>query len=512
MDRRKFITGITAASATTLVSAKSGSNGQSSFLSSRKGSGPGSGPLWTWTAVELSGAIRAGHISSRQATESCLQRMRDVNPIVNAVVESLETEALVAADTADRLTRSTRNRDLPVLHGVPVTTKINVDLAGHATTNGIVAFKNAIAAEDSAPVANLRKAGAIIIGRTNTPAFSFRWFAENDLHGRTLNPWLPSRTPGGSSGGAASAVAVGIGPIGHGNDIAGSVRYPAYCCGVAGIRPSLGRVPSFNPSSAQNLRAIASQLMGVEGLLSRSVGDLRLALPAFAARDPRDAWWTPVPIDLGPLPSAPRVALVTRLEGVEPDPEVAQGLRIAAAILQRAGFNVEEVTPPRFKEAAELWSPFVLTESGRSLQSAARQVGDSRIQNAINTWLEVTPLLDLPGFSQSLGKREQIRREWQVFMQTYPIIIMPTSWRTPFPLDYDQQGPASFKEILNAQSPCFVIPFLGLPALSVPTGVINGIPTGIQVVASWFREDHCFDVGEIIEAAVNMPSPINPKT
>ncbi|MFL6716780.1 MAG: amidase [Burkholderiaceae bacterium] len=441
MDRRTFISSITAASASSLLAAKPAFAVPGAARASQRGQGRlGSGPLWTWTAVELSRAIRLGQISSRQATESCLQRMHEVNPVTNAVVESLETEALAAADAADRLAARSRNADLPPLHGVPVTTKINVDLAGHPTTNGIVAFRNAIAREDSAPVANLRKAGAVIIGRTNTPAFSFRWFTENDLHGRTLNPWLPSRTPGGSSGGAASAVAAGISPIGHGNDIAGSVRYPAYCCGIAGLRSSLGRVPSFNPSSAQNLRAIASQLMAVEGLLSRSVADLRLALPAFAARDPRDAWQAPVANALGPLPNAPRVALVTKLEGVEPEPEVAQGLRIAAGILQRAGFNVEEVTPPRFKEAAELWSPFVLTESGRSLQNAARQLGDTRIQNAINTWLEVTPLLDLPGFSQTLGKREQIRRDWQIFMQTYPIVLMPTSWRTPFPPGFRPAG------------------------------------------------------------------------
>jgi amidase len=514
MDRRDFIAGVTAASASTLVGAQSITPraGKVPTRAGQKRRKKGEGPLWTWTAVELASSIRSGDITSRQATESCLQRMREVNPIVNAVAESLEAEALAAATAADQLTKRNRNRDLPPLHGVPVTTKINVDLAGHATTHGIVALKDAIAPEDSSAVANLRKAGAVIIGRTNVPAFAFRWFADNDLHGRTLNPWLPSRTPGGSSGGAASAVSVGIGPIAHGNDIAGSIRYPAYCCGVAGIRPSLGRVPSFNPSSAQNLRGIAIQLMAVEGLLSRSVGDLRLALPALASRDPRDAWWSPVKHDFGPLPDAPRVAIVTRQDGIEPDPEVAQGLRTAASILQRAGFKVEEVTPPSFKEAAELWSPFVLTESGALLQGLAQQIGDNRIKKAINTWLDVTPLLDLPGLSQALGMREKIRREWQQFMETYPIIITPISWRTPFALDYDQQGADAFKEILKAQSPCFTIPFLGLPALSVPTGVINGIPTGVQVVANWFREDHCFEVGEIIESAVNMTAPIDPKS
>ncbi len=148
---------------------------------------------------------------------------------------------------------------LGILHGVPVTIKINVDYAGRPTTNGVKAFAFTNAEEDSVSVANLRKAGAVIMGRTNVPGFSTRYFTDNDLHGRTLNPWDASRTPGGSSGGAAAAVAAGIGPIGHGNDRAGSVRYPAYACGVTGLRPSLGRVPDFNPSAAEE-RGLSSQM------------------------------------------------------------------------------------------------------------------------------------------------------------------------------------------------------------------------------------------------------------
>ena len=202
--------------------------------------------LWRWSAVDLARGIRSGAISSEEATRSTLDRITAVNPTLNAIVEVLADEALTAARTADAQRRS--GQPLGPLHGVPVTVKVNIDQKGHATTNGVEAFRDVIATEDSPPVANLRRAGAIIVGRTNTPAFSHRWFTDNALHGATRNPWSDALTPGGSSGGAAAAVASGMGAIGHGNDFGGSIRYPAYACGVAGLRPTPGRVPAYNPS------------------------------------------------------------------------------------------------------------------------------------------------------------------------------------------------------------------------------------------------------------------------
>ncbi|MBX9700194.1 MAG: amidase, partial [Acetobacteraceae bacterium] len=199
--------------------------------------------LWALEAVEIARLIRTGLASSREATVSALARLHAVNPKVNAVVDVMEAEALAAADAADAARAS--GEVLGPLHGVPVTVKINVDMAGRATTNGVVAFRDAIAAEDGTVVANLRRAGAVIIGRTNTPCFSMRLFCENDLHGATLNPWDRGRTPGGSSGGAGAAAAVGIGAVAHGNDIAGSIRWPAFCNGVVGLRPTVGRVAGF---------------------------------------------------------------------------------------------------------------------------------------------------------------------------------------------------------------------------------------------------------------------------
>lgn len=502
MDRRLFL----AQAALSTYSIAHAQTAERSVSTSSQGK-----PLWAWTAADIARGLRSGAFTAREATESCLSRMRQVNQAVNAVAESLETDALAAADAADRRLANEAHRDLPALLGVPVTTKINVDMSGHPTTDGVVAMRQRMAKEDHSSVANLRKGGAIIIGRTNTPAFSFRWFTDNDLHGRTLNPWDPTVTPGGSSGGAASAVAVGIGAIAHGNDIAGSVRYPAYCCGVAGIRPTAGLVPSFNPSSAQNLPGISAQLMGVQGLLARAVNDLRLALPVLAQRDFRDPTSSTADSDRQALPRRSRIALLRELPGVKADPSVEFGLNKAAESLRSAGYVVEDIVPPRFQEAADLWSPFVLSEIGAGLNSVAQKYGDARIQTALRTWLGITRTLDLPSFSEVLGKRLQMRREWSVFLQKYPVVITPASWREPFVLDLDQQGPDAFREILLAQSPSLVIAFPGLPGLTVPTGTYRGLPTGVQVVAEWFREDICFDVGSIIEGAMTM-TPIDPRS
>jgi amidase len=159
-----------------------------------------------------------------------------VNPKINAVVDLMADEALAAADQADRAVRA--GEAVGPLHGVPVTYKINMDYTGRPTTNGIVAFKDRVAKSDNPAIANWRRAGAIGIGRTNVPPFSARFFTSNALHGRTLNPWDPGRTPGGSTGGGAAAVAAGIGPLAHGSDRAGSIRYPAYACGIMGLRPT----------------------------------------------------------------------------------------------------------------------------------------------------------------------------------------------------------------------------------------------------------------------------------
>ncbi|MBX9702431.1 MAG: amidase, partial [Acetobacteraceae bacterium] len=248
--------------------------------------------LWRLPATDLAARIRAREISATDATRAALARMEAVNGRINAVIAPLPEQALATAAAVDAALA--QGIDPGPLAGVPVTVKVNVDQAGQATTNGLRIQQDLVAEHDSPVVANLKRAGAVIIGRTNTPAFSLRWFTRNSLHGHTRNPRDPSITPGGSSGGAAAAVTAGIGALAHGTDIGGSIRYPAYACGVHGLRPTIGRIAAWNPSGPE--RAIGAQLMAVSGPIARSIADLRLGLAAMAQPDARDPWWTPAPL------------------------------------------------------------------------------------------------------------------------------------------------------------------------------------------------------------------------
>ncbi len=294
-------------------------------------------PIWQWSAVDTADAIKRGEVSAEAVARAHIERMRAVNPALNAVVVDLSEEAMTAARAADRAMAS--GAPLGALHGVPVTIKINIDVEGQANSNGVEGFKDNIAPGDSPVTANLRRAGAIILGMTNTPEFSMRAFTVNPLHGATRNPWDPMITPGGSSGGAAASVAAGIGAIAHGNDIGGSLRWPAYCNGVATIKPTQGRIPAFNPSATVE-RPLMAQFMSSQGPLAREVRDVRLGLAVMSERDPRDPWWVPAPLDGPALPRPIKVALARVPDDMETDPDVIAALRAAADHLANAGYEV----------------------------------------------------------------------------------------------------------------------------------------------------------------------------
>lgn len=459
--------------------------------------------LWRLSAVDLAKAIADRAISSREAVQSSLDRTAAVNPAINAIVQVLEQEALAAADAADAAVKS--GAPLGRLHGVPVTTKVNVDQRGCATTNGVVAFRDVIADEDSPLVANLRKAGAVIIGRTNTPAFSHRWFSDNDLHGTTRNPWSDGLTPGGSSGGAAAAVSSGMGALAHGNDFGGSVRYPAYACGVAGLRPTPGRVPAFNPSATAE-RPISAQLMSVQGPLAFAISDVRLGLAAMAAGDVRDPNWVPAPLQ-GPSPVKPvRAAIVPNPFG-ETAPEVQDAIRTAGRWLADAGYVVEETAPPRLMDANDLWHGIVINEERRGLALAVHKFGDHRSRYNIDAHLAYAPHHDGDGVLALFEQRLGLMREWQLFMARYPVIVMPVSDQLPFRQGQDQEDADTVRKVIDAQRPLLAVAALGFPAVSVPTGVVRGTPVGVQIVSGKFREDIGLDAAEAIEVRAKMPRP-----
>jgi amidase len=439
---------------------------------------------------------------------SCLERLRQVNPHINAVVDPLDTEALEAADRADQAVAA--GEPLGPLHGVPVTYKINMDYAGRPTTNGVVAFQNNVAKADNPAIANWRKAGAIGIGRTNVPPFSARFFTSNALHGRTLNPWNPRITPGGSTGGGAAAVASGIGPLAHGSDRAGSIRYPAFACGILGLRPTIGRIPTFN-STAPADPSLTTQITHTQGPLARTVRDLRLGFETMAGGDPRDPWWVPAPSSYS-VQQPCRVALCTKNPGAETEPAIIDALRSAAHWLEEAGYRIEEADPPYLEEIARLFFTLVRSEERSTTSTAIDGLGDYQLRKARASTMAYASELDYDGYIKAFGRRATILREWLLFLDRFPLLLMPVSSLRPVPLDYDQEGDAAVARMLTAHHPMLAISMLGLPALAAPTGQTEGIPVGVQLVAGRFREDVCFSAAEVIEARSPAVAPIEPRT
>ena len=454
--------------------------------------------LWRLGAVDIAAGIRAGQFSCVDVVESHIERMHEANARINAITVDLSETALAAAEEADAAVAA--GQPLGPLHGVPVTIKENVDQAGQATTNGVAAFANIVAVDNAPVVDNLLKAGAIVVGRTNTPEFSLRWFTGNRWRGDTLNPWNEAKTPGGSSGGAAAGAALGLGAIAHGNDLGGSLRYPAYCCGLVTIRPSLGRVPAYN-ATAQAERSPSMQLMSVQGPIARRVKDVRLALSAMAAPDHRDPWWVPAQVGDSRDGALPRVACCPDPTGNGVDPFVAQAVMQAGQTLAEAGYTVREVTPPLVNEIAREWGTLLFTEIENVLADVIKEHGSPDLLRVLELSEAAYPPTDLAGYLKVLAARTGRIRAWSAFLEEYPLVLLPVSGEPPFGVGEDLAGADRMSEIQAAQQTLVLANYLGLPAAAVPTGLHDGMPMGVQLIGPRFREDLCLDAAECIEAA-----------
>ena len=461
--------------------------------------------LWRLSAIDLAALVRSKKVSAKEAVAAALARLDAVNPKINAVVDHRSDDVLKEASRVDAAIA--RGEDAGPLAGVPVTVKVNIDQEGFATTNGLKLQAGAIAKSNSPVIDNLRKAGAVILGRTNCPAFSYRWFTTNLIHGDTKNPRDSGLTPGGSSGGAGAAVAAGIGHIAHGTDIAGSIRYPAYACGVHGLRPTVGRIAAFNAALPE--RTIGPQISAVSGPLARTIADLRIALAAMSSKDVRDPWWVPAPLE-GP-PVQKRAALCLNPDGLDPVPEVKAAVADAGKRLARAGWTVEEIsnTPP-LREAADWQTKLWLGDGYEAQLEAAEKEGDPGALACLRgNRANVFPF-DQAAFSKALTRRATLTREWLQFFESYAVLLMSVSGELPFPDNLDRKDGASFARVWRAQLPQIAIPFMGVPGLTVSTGLVGKIPVGVQVVSGRYREDLCLAAGEAIEAGGVPPSPIDP--
>ncbi len=465
-------------------------------------------PLWQLSATDLAGQTRSGAVTAEAAVADTVARMRAVNPGLNAVVTDLGEAALEAARGLDRARAG--GADPGVLHGVPVTIKINVDQKGQASSNGVVALKDLIAPGDAPLVRALQDAGAVVIGRTNTPEFSFRADTDNPLFGRTHNPWGRHISAGGSSGGAGSAVMAGMGPLAHGNDIGGSLRFPASANGAVTVKPGLGRVPAWNPSQKAE-RGLLAQLMSVQGLITRHAHDLHLAMPVITAPDWRDPFQAPLPWRGAALEGPIRVGFTQATYAFDLHPEVAAALAAAREALNDAGYVVEEIDPPCMPEMAETGYRAILTEVSVLMKRDIDTAGSSTIRAIFDEYFRQFPPYDTDAYLQAIARRTHFAREWAALTDRYPLVLTPFLPHPFFAPNRDAEGAEGMREVLGAALWSYSMNFIGMPAGNLPTRLADlpqgPVPIGVQIVGRRWREDLVVDAMAAIEDRLGALAP-----
>ena len=465
-----------------------------------------SGELWRKDAVELASDIRNKKVSSREVLEAHLQRVEQVNGHVNAVVRLLADQARKDADAADAELAQGRVRG--PLHGVPITVKENIDMAGLPTTQGIPLLAEAIPAEDAPVVEKIRAAGAIPFARTNLPDLGLRVHTDSTLYGRTKNPWQPDRTAGGSSGGEGAAIASGMSPLGLGNDIGGSLRNPAHACGIASIKPTVGAIADAQYFPEQE-RGLAAQVMLTQGVMARRIADVRVGFAAVAGEHRRDPISVPAVFTDLAKGEKLRVAVMAEPPGGSTHPEVADAVRKAAAALSDAGHLVEEVTPPEYELTLDVWGQMMSAELHAQIDLLKMAVGENGWK-LLEYSMEVIPEVSFAEYLRAQYVRDGLVRKWQMWFSDYPVLLCPTWTQPPFVYDYDIKDTQSAAATLELMRPVKPANVLGLPAVVVPCGVAEGLPVGVQVMGARFTDLRCLSVAEQIEQRHPIATPIDP--
>ncbi len=463
--------------------------------------------LCTLPALDIARLVAHKEVSCAEVIEAHLRRIEAINPQVNAVVEVLADEARAAAQRADAQVRA--GAPLGPLHGVPLSVKANIDLAGHATTWGVVPLAKAVVPVDAPVVERMRAAGAIPVARTNLPDMALRIHTDSSLHGLTRNPWNPALTAGGSSGGEAVALATGMSALGLGNDIGGSLRNPANACGIASIRPTMGRVPDAGFVPAED-HLLAVQLMNVQGPMARRVADVRAALRVLMGAHPRDPWSADVPFDSPRRAGRPRVAVLAEPPGGRTDPAIAAAVRRAADALARAGYEVEDACPPRYEEAVATWAQLLLGDFALVLPQLLPLMGEGARRFVETVAAAVPPFPNAAAMSALMVQREGIARAWSQFLHERPLLLSPTWTRLPFEHGFDVRSPEDTMATFELMRPVVPANLLGLPSACVPAGIdpASGLPVGVLLTGARWHEDLCLDAAAVVEAASDVRTPI----
>ncbi len=443
--------------------------------------------------VEMASLARSGAVSSLELVDAHLDRIEERNPHLNAFTMVLADQARESARRADQGLKTGR------LHGVPVTVKDSFDLAGHPSRLGSYFAPGAPAAGDSAVVERLRREGAIILGKTNTPEFLMSYESDNFITGRSNNPWDVERTPGGSSGGEAAAIASGCSPGGVGSDGGGSIRVPAHFCGIAGLKPTPGRVSSIGHRPMDAVKGIS-----VCGPLARSVADVRLLFEVLAGYDDRDVLSAPVPLRDPDLKDV-RIGVMEQFYDIPVSPAIRNCVRDAAGLLGELGFAVGEFRPEGLERAPNLWHFFF----GKLVAQSMKDRIAGRENEAHWTYTEnLGSALDGPPITawqviESMSKRDSMRRRLLEQMRRVPVVLMPVASIGAFK-HRERNFSVEGKTIGMFQAMMTVTPvnLLGLPALVVPFGMNeDGMPIGIQLVGRPWEEELLLEIGVRLEAA-----------
>ena len=450
--------------------------------------------------------VRDRAISPVELLESHLRQIEAQNPRLNAFVSVLGDEARAAAKRAEIAVM--RGNSLGLLHGVPVTVKDSFDIAGQPTLCGSRFRLGHRADHDATSVARLRAAGAIVLGKTNTPEFLSNYETDNFITGRTNNPWNLERTPGGSSGGEAAAIASFCSAGGIGTDGGGSIRIPAHFCGIVGLKPTPGRVSVVGHFPVINH---PSGLMGVAGPMARSAEDVRLLFAALAGYDSQDPFSAPVPLQ-APNVSDLRVGVVEQFYQVPVHPEIRQTVRRAAKVLWQIMVPAEPFEPQGLERAPNLWW-FFFGQLPAPLTKHLIQGREADAHWTTTEFLNSALEQDAPSVEQlllNLATRDRMRAALLRQMEEYRVLLMPPCGVTAFP-HRSRRWKFNGEEIGLFQAMMPVTPFnlLGLPAVVIPFGMsADGLPIGVQLVGRPYEEEVILELAVRLEKARGpMPHP-----
>ncbi len=433
------------------------------------------------TAVELAALIRRGEVSAVEVLTAHLERIDAVNPELNAIVTYLPEMALELARSADE--KQARGEPLGLLHGLPIAHKDLFETAGIRTTMGSPAFSDYIPASDDLIIARLKAAGCVTLGKTNVPEFGAGSHTFNPVFGATRNPYDTSKTCGGSSGGAAVALAAGMIPIADGSDMGGSLRNPASFCNVVGLRPTPGRVPQYPKGNAWST-------LSVDGPMGRTVQDVALMLQAIAGYDSR------APISLGQPASVfadnlerdfanVRIAWSPDLGGLPVDSQVTDVIQRQLPVFGDLGCAVEQAQPD-FRDAYDIFQTLRAWNFEMSFAEHFAEFGEDAFKETIRWNVAQGKQLSASRISRTEARRTELFQRAREFLETYEFLLLPTAQTPPFPIEWEypqEIAGVAMTTYIDWMMTCAYITVTGLPALSIPCGFTDaGLPVGLQIV------------------------------